>query len=88
MFDNKKLITGSADKTVRIFDVESGNLKETFQEHRDSVRFVVGSPSSRVHTIYIELHINPIHFNRTLKFDDERLYTAGFDYAMKIWTLV
>ena len=42
------LATGCFDKTVRIWDVVSGELLQTFKEHKDEVRSIAFSPDGNM----------------------------------------
>ena len=45
--DSRRLITGSFDKTVKLWDVETGRLIRTFEGHGNLVRHVAYSPDGR-----------------------------------------
>ena len=44
--DGKTLVSASKDKTVKIWDVESGTCKTTLEGHSDSVRCVHFNPTN------------------------------------------
>ena len=47
-FDNRVLISGSADKTARIWDVKTGKCLHTLKGHSDDIYAVAFSPDSRM----------------------------------------
>jgi len=45
--DGQTLATGSYDKTVKLWDVESSQLQTTLEGHADTVRTVAFSPNGK-----------------------------------------
>jgi WD40 repeat protein len=45
--DGRKLASASNDKTVRVWDVDSGKVEQTFEGHTDWVKSVAFSPDGR-----------------------------------------
>jgi WD40 repeat protein len=45
--NGKTLISGSADKSVKLWNVQTGRTKQTFTGHSDGVRAVAISPDGR-----------------------------------------
>ena len=46
--DSKQLVSGSADSTLRVWDVESGCLQKTFERSGDRIRSVAISPDGLI----------------------------------------
>ena len=46
--DGKQLVSGGEDSTVRIWDVQSGQLLDTLEEHTSSVNSVAFSPNGKM----------------------------------------
>ena len=38
--DNKKIISGSSDKSIKIWDLEAGHLIKTFDGHQNNINSV------------------------------------------------
>ena len=47
MPDGKHAISGSADRTLKLWDLETGLLEATFEGHRDSVNAVTVTPDGK-----------------------------------------
>jgi WD40 repeat protein len=45
--DGRTIVSGSADRTVKVWEAESGRLLRSLEGHTDSVRAVAVSPDGR-----------------------------------------
>jgi WD40 repeat protein len=45
--DGKLIATGGADRLIRLWEVETGNLIKTFREHKMSITALKFSPDGR-----------------------------------------
>ncbi|MYF98087.1 WD40 repeat domain-containing protein [Candidatus Poribacteria bacterium] len=45
--DSKTVATGSRDKTVRLWDTQTGKLKRTFNKHKDEITTIAFSPDGK-----------------------------------------
>lgn len=67
--DGKQVASGSNDKTVRTWDVATGELPRTFKGHTDSVHAVAFSPNSRyVETDWYVLYLDIDESNLNLSY--------------------
>jgi WD40 repeat protein len=51
--DGRQVVSGSRDKTVRLWDATTGALQQTLEGHSDWVRSVVFSPDGKLETLRV-----------------------------------
>ena len=98
--DGKALATAGADHTVKIWNLESGELLTTYRGHQESVLSVAFSPDGKTlaSTDHLAVRLwgarpgvlkDDAGSNACACFapDGESLATAGFDRVIRIWDL-
>jgi WD40 repeat protein len=84
--DGKKLITGSSDQTVKIWDISSGVLLANIKEHKEEITKIITNPNGK-HFISIDGDSRAFLWNvdngePALRFDslNKTLYTRDADF--------
>jgi WD40 repeat protein len=82
--DNTRLISGSADKTARIWDITSGNTLHTLQGHTDYIYAVAFSPDNQLavtgsddHTLKL-WQVSDGSLQATLEGHDDKVKSVAF----------
>eukprot|EP01087_Luapelamoeba_hula_P008255 TRINITY_DN2059_c1_g1_i4.p1 TRINITY_DN2059_c1_g1~~TRINITY_DN2059_c1_g1_i4.p1 ORF type:complete len:670 (-),score=108.76 TRINITY_DN2059_c1_g1_i4:354-2363(-) len=100
-FDGNRMITGSRDKTLRLWDIEKGQTITTFKNHTGQVwclqfdehKIVSGSDDKRLNVWDIGSGklITSLHGHSwgigCLQFDDKKIISGAADKTMKIWDM-
>ena len=98
---NEKIISGSADKTIKIWEIESGKCLNTLKGHNDEVFDIIQITNEKIASCSNNGHIKIWNFNdgeciKTIKTGisiyllyklSEQIILCSSDYKLKLWNI-